>query len=130
MAEGNRFLPPPLLLILKNLRFDYFVTFNYLVTEVENAASRRDTASLARRTASSAPLAAVSACCAACAAWLAAASAAVAEASALVASASARSLAELIVFMSGPHAVTIAVTATAPRIFTSVFIRAFLQWFK
>jgi len=39
-------------------------------------------------------------------------------------------LAELIVFMSGPHAVTRAVTATAPSIFTSVFIRAFLQWFK
>jgi len=53
-------LPPPLQLLLKKL--DYFVT------EVENAASRRDTASFARRTASSAPAADASACCAAVAA--------------------------------------------------------------
>src|ERR1700722_4675812 len=95
----------------------------YFVTEVENAASRRDTASLARRTASSDWLPAASACAAACAAWLADASAAFADASALFASAWARSVALLIVFMSGPHAVTSAVTATTPSTFRVVFMR-------
>jgi hypothetical protein len=95
----------------------------YLVTEVANAASRRDTASFALRAESSAPEAASEACLADASAELAACSAAEASESALEAAASARRLFSVITAMLGPQADNAPTTAKIPSTPAHVFIR-------
>jgi hypothetical protein len=90
---------------------------------VANAASRRDTASLALREESSAPEAASEACFAAASAELAACSEAEASESAFEAAASARRLFSVITAMLGPQADNAPTTNKIPSTPAHVFIR-------